>query len=235
MSKTVFIHIPKNAGVAIRMNQHLKNKIIFAEKHQLQPGYYENYLNKMKEINEAQGVGHVRWRDLNDQLKALPSFAIIRNPWAKVVSRFYFAKNIIKDPKTKWDNTYANVSSFEAFLEDRHKWGGVPYLWGRAVKGWYNQLEHVKGDDNKSVVCDIIRFEDLNNDIRQYFNIDHDIKWRNVTTMEGPKKILRGDSYKNEYNNNTIQIIADWYKEDIDYWGFDFDTGATKNYWAYDK
>ena len=22
----------------------------------------------------------------------------------------------------------------------------------------------------------------------------------------------------------TIQIIADWYKKDIDYWGFDFDT-----------
>ena len=29
-----------------------------------------------------------------------------------------------------------------------------------------------------------------------------------------------------------INISADWYKKDIDYWGFDFDTGAQKNTWT---
>ena len=36
--------------------------------------------------------------------------------------------------------------------------------------------------------------------------------------------------YKDYYNEQTIQIVADWYAQDIDYWGFDFDTSATKNY-----
>jgi hypothetical protein len=31
------------------------------------------------------------------------------------------------------------------------------------------------------------------------------------------------------YNDKTRQIIADWYQKDIDTWGFDFDSTATKN------
>ena len=47
---------------------------------------------------------------------------------------------------------------------------------------------------------------------------------RNVTN-------LHKGTYQDMYTDKTIQIIADWYKDDIDYWGFDFDTGAQKNYW----
>ena len=36
-------------------------------------------------------------------------------------------------------------------------------------------------------------------------------------------------NYQDYYNEQTIQIVADWYEQDIDYWGFDFDTSATKN------
>ena len=38
-------------------------------------------------------------------------------------------------------------------------------------------------------------------------------------------------NYKELYNAKTIQEIADWYKEDIEYWDFDFDTGARRNTW----
>lgn len=36
---------------------------------------------------------------------------------------------------------------------------------------------------------------------------------------------------KDYYTEKTIQIVADWYQKDIDYWGFDFDSSATKNYY----
>ena len=55
--------------------------------------------------------------------------------------------------------------------------------------------------------------------------IDVELKSRNVTN----EKIKV--PYKTLYNNSTIQIIADWHKDDIDTWGFDFDTSATKNFY----
>ena len=42
---------------------------------------------------------------------------------------------------------------------------------------------------------------------------------------------LNSGTYRDIYTNETIQIIADWYKKDIETWGYDFDTGPTKNYW----
>ena len=38
--------------------------------------------------------------------------------------------------------------------------------------------------------------------------------------------------YKELYNDKQIQLVADLFSEDIDHWGFDFDTGATKNIWS---
>jgi len=55
---------------------------------------------------------------------------------------------------------------------------------------------------------------------------------RNVTAIKkfgGNKEV---QNYKDLYTKETIQIVADWYQKDIEYWGFDFDTSATKNYWG---
>jgi len=51
---------------------------------------------------------------------------------------------------------------------------------------------------------------------------------RNVTA-------LNKGSYKDIYTKETIQIVADWYKADIDYWKFDFDTSANQNYWKQEQ
>jgi hypothetical protein len=37
------------------------------------------------------------------------------------------------------------------------------------------------------------------------------------------------------YNTDTANIVGDWYKEDIDYFGYDFGTGPSKNYWRLDN
>jgi hypothetical protein len=53
-------------------------------------------------------------------------------------------------------------------------------------------------------------------------------KARNVTA-------LNNGSYRDIYTPETIQIVADWYKKDIDTWGYDFDTGPTRNYWNVER
>lgn len=228
IDKKIFIHIPKNGGMTIRRCPELKKKIIVCtSKIHKSEEYTRGLEEKMKQTGDHHGQEHARFRDIRlDYREKYQSFAFVRNPWDRVVSRYFFAKKIIeveKESSQYGNNDYANVSSFESFLEERFKWENQEYMWHRAVRNWYNAFEHVC-DENGKVCCDILRFENYDEDIKKYMNINFNPKPRNVTNVNKGK-------YQDLYNEKTIQIVADWYKKDIDYWGFDFDTGATKNYW----
>ena len=56
----------------------------------------------------------------------------------------------------------------------------------------------------------------------RYFGLAEALGRRNIT---GDEK----RDYKDYYTDKTIQIVADWYAADIDRFGFDFDTSATRN------
>jgi len=221
--KKFFIDIPKNAGMTIRKSPVLKNKIIAATENTHKPGHANNVKTIMKLLGDHHGLEHARWKDIDSQYqKDYTFFAVVRNPWDRVVSRYFFAKKVIEVEK-KVPASYADVSSFEAFLEERHKWGHQKYMWHRAVRGWYPAFEHVT-DEYENVKCDIIRFEYLNDELCKYFNVSEMSRARNVTA-------LNTGSYRDLYTPKNIQLIADWYQKDIQTWGFDFDTSATKNYY----
>jgi hypothetical protein len=172
---------------------------------------------------DHQGYEHARWRDWNEDIRNnYKGVAIVRNPWDRVVSRYFFLYKVMYIEKTQPED-YGDASSFEAFLEERHKWGNEEYMWHRAIRNWYPAYDHVCDDEDK-VRCDILRFENYNEDVKLYFNTLTNPEPRNVTAVN------KG-SYKDLYTPETIQIVADWYKKDIDYWGYDFDTGPTRNYW----
>lgn len=224
--KKVFIHIPKNAGMTIRRSPMLSKVVMPAGvKVHKSEKYSQAVLAHMNKIGDHHGFEHARWRDCKRSLvEAHSSFAIIRNPWDRVASRYFFAKKVIeveqKEPVGKHP-----IDSFEEFLEDRHKWGGVEYMWHRAIRGWYNQLDYVWDPVQEMIKPDILRFENLDNEVRKYFGITKKLDPRNVTAVNT-------GTYKDIYTPETIQIVADWYKDDIDMFGFDFDTGATKNTWS---
>ena len=219
---SLFIHIPKNAGLTIRRSPLLQKRIILAgAANHKSPLYTQAVLTKMNSLGDHHGFEHARWRDVNPSVcNRYQPFAVIRNPWDRVVSRYFFAKKVIEVEK-KVDPSYADVSSFEAFLEERHKWGSEEYMWHRAVRGWYNAHDHVS-DDTGRVRCDILRFENLNDDLCKHFNLEQMSKARNVTA-------LNTGTYRDVYTPETIQTVADWYKKDIDHWGYDFDSGPTRN------
>ena len=228
MIEKLFIHIPKNGGMTIRRNKVLRPKVILATPDvHISPDYTRGLHRKMKEIGDHVGNEHARWRDITPRVtNNVQAFAFVRNPWDRVVSRYWFAKKVIEieeDSDHYGETDYADISSFEAFLEERHKWGGQEYMWHRAIRGWYPAFDHVCNRHGE-VKCDILRFENYNEDIRAYLNIAFDPQPRNVTAVYNAP-------YQQMYTNKTRQIIADWYQKDIDYWGFDFDTGATRNYW----
>jgi hypothetical protein len=226
MTKKFLIHIPKNSGMTIRhavKNGPLKGKVQIATRDTHKLGHADAVKKVMDSNGDHHGWEHARYRDIDPKYYDTHKFfAMIRNPWDRVVSRYFFAKKVIEVEK-KTPKSYADISSFDAFLEERFQWGDKEYMWHRAVRGWYPAYDHVC-DDNGVVRCDILRVENLNEDVCAYFGIGKMSRARNVTAIN--KK-----SYTEIYNDKTRQIVAEWYVKDIEYWGFDFDTGATRNYW----
>ncbi len=221
-AKYFFIHIPKNAGVAMRHSPLLRGKVIGAEPgFHVSRAYTRNLVRVMKANGEHHGFHHARYRDIRPSvLKKLQPVAIIRNPWARVVSRYTFSRKAI---------TLGNIPSdyradtFDAFLEERHIYGGKDLYWHRAVRGWYPQLDYVVNESGE-ISVDLLRQEHLGEETMDYFGLDEPVAKRNTST-----NYLEKSGYQDYYNKKTIQIVADWYKDDIEKFGFDFNTPAQKN------
>lgn len=220
----LFIHIPKNAGMTIRGSEVFQDKLIPVQRKWI--ANFKDFNNTMKEYGErdVKGVEHARWIDVSPAITSQhEAFAVVRNPWSKVVSRYLFAKEAVQ--RGNIDPSYADTRSLEHFLDERDKWFDKKYTWYRAIRGWHPQLDHVT-DLLGNVRCDILRVENLKEDVLAYFNMSEMPRSRNVTSIK--------EDYRTLYRSETIQRVADWYKKDIAYWGFDFDTGARKNIWKKD-
>jgi hypothetical protein len=224
----LFIHIPKTGGSSLYHGapELITSKITTAtvEKHIILPEttdkwgvptyYFEFDDDDGKYRNLIGNWQHTRIRDIKPEFVHSP-FTVIRNPWSRTISRYFYSR--------KNGNEEAQ-GSFEEWLESRHTFANVPHLWLRASRGWYSQLEYITNEEGK-VVCDIMRHENYDEDLRLYLDLPKDFIMPkiNVGNYNGV--------YKEIYTPETIQIVADWHKDDIDYFGFDFDTAATRNYW----
>ena len=220
IAEYMFIHIPKNAGVAMYRAPALRHRIIRAERffHKSR-AYTRDVAEMMQKRGEHHGFQHARWRDLHPKVQArLKAVALVRNPWARVVSRYRFARTAIENGKSPPDYI---ADTFEGFLEERHKYGNLPFYWHRAIRGWYPQADYVT-DEAGTLRADVLRVEQMDSDVVRYFGLDAPIARRNASI--GPKR-----SYRDYYTPETIQIVADWYAADIELFGFDFDTAATRN------
>lgn len=169
---------------------------------------------------------HDRWKDIDKQITHINTFfAVIRNPWARTISRYEMGlPTFFVSPLPTWsdrpksDRWGVTFNSFEEFLETRHIWVNE---WFDPIRSWHTQYDYVCNEKDV-VCCDILKLENIDKELAPYLG----------TCLKNVVKENVGEytkDYKEYYNSKSIQIIADWYKKDIDHWGFDFDTRATKN------
>ncbi|MBN9672669.1 sulfotransferase family 2 domain-containing protein [Roseibium aggregatum] len=206
--------------MAIRSIEELQPRMIIVSRRRLvSSDYAENLKASMERLGHKPAYAHARLIDVDKSArKGTIPFAVVRNPWARVVSRFKFA---VQTRSAVHGEQLSGKAGFEAFLDERHKWGHQDYLWHRPIMGWYPQAEYVT-DETGKVACTILRQEYLAEEARTYFDIRTEVPRKNVSA-----KI--GSGYQDLYDAKSIQIVGDWYKKDIETFGFDFDKPAQKN------
>lgn len=214
MSKPLFIHIPKNAGTSINQS----GLVV--------PVTYEFISEKQKTLEESSGLTYqtiykhlppsfIDSKILNQFNK---KFAIVRNPWSKVVSMYNYMDKLRARLPSDHPSNYKKIS-FQEFLERRHNWVMSPFFYREfPYDHWARQSFWLAEG------LDILRYENLNCDLSNYLGERIFLPHINVGTYS--------EDYRNYYDEESYKAVFDWYKEDIDRWGFTFDSGATRNYWT---
>ena len=229
--KKLFIHIPKNGGTSLR---HTKSNIIVNNYGNAQALDKKDVAKELAKVDLKPSFGHARLRDFEPEfVKKYQPFCIIRNPWDREVSKYKFLLHAQKNksPKTKnrrdlfseysHDSDGTSVLSFKDYLDMRVKFRNVPYTWLHAIENFWSQKSYIVDHDGQ-INAHVLRFENYDDDIQNYLGIK-------ITEKANQ---MKKDDYRKYYISDTYDIVADLYKEDIEYFDFEFESSAKKNYWT---
>ena len=213
--KIIFIHIPKCAGSSIEEYFGVKP---FKWK-------YPNYENltgwcpKRKihlhhaTAEQLLNTGLVKEEDWDSYFK----FAIIRNPWSRAVSDYY------------WFNRSKIIKTgFSSYLKGE----------GRLKKEMTNKdVKEYRGDhllpqcdfikiNNKIVVDKIIRLENLK---EEFGELKKELNLPKKALPHSKKANKHYDHYSEFYFDKEIEMIRDKYKKDIQEFNYHFEDKRNKN------
>jgi len=148
-------------------------------------------------------IGQKRWDERF-------SFAIVRNPWDRAVSHFHYRR------MTNQAGLGDNPMAFKEWLK-RVYIERVPELMNEE-KMFFTQADWVCDEQGRIMVDYIGRFEHLQ---ESWDRICEHLQ-REKTLLPHVKKSSRGN-FRDYYDAESRQIIADFFRPDIELFGYSFD------------
>jgi len=211
--KILFIHIPKNAGTSL--------------------------INKLS----LSPHGHYDWRTHPKFNGPYHKFTIVRNPWDRMVSNYYYClaeKSFwfdVNNDTEKWslaDGTeiegkpqhplyhhVKNAGSFEAWMHTfytiGHSGKSGPEFWATQNRGYDNQYDYLVDEDGKIMVDHILRYENLNEDFKKFCG-KVGLPNTELPTLNQSKKVDYGDIH----TPYTREITENVYKKEIELLNYKF-------------
>lgn len=196
----IFVFIPKTASSSIY--KVLKGKIRFLY-HDLRSSDYISLSNYLTSPGRGQ--------------RPLFSFAIVRNPWDRVVSSFfYLSQGGLNNSKQDEQDIEKFVSRYQGNFTDfvKNEFQNRQLF---AQIHFRPQYEWITDENGKLCVSFIGRFENLQHDFD--FACDSMNIERQMLAIHNKSK---HKLYKEYYNEETKQIVANAYKEDIELFNYSF-------------
>lgn len=141
-------------------------------------------------------------------------FTIVRNPWDRLVSAYFFLRSGgFNDDDRRWSNEeLGSIPDFDVFVK---KWLNRTNIWK-----WHHfrPQYHYVLEKREKVRLDFIGFmENISSDFSYICN--------RMGTREnlGVTNTGQHDGYTGYYTDETREIVADVYAEDINLFGYNFD------------
>lgn len=143
-------------------------------------------------------------------------FTFVRNPWDRLVSAFWFLKaGGVNRRDKEWAGEHlASYNNFDRFVKS---WLNSKSIYSHIH--FVPQYEFICNKKSRLEVDFVGYFENFEQDfqfVREKLGICTDLSRLNAS---------RRTHYKNYYDIETIEIVADVYQKDIEIFGYDFENG----------
>ncbi len=153
-----------------------------------------------KEVIAA--IGRERW-------ETAYKFTLVRNPWDKVVSHYEYRRK-----RNKTEVASRNIS-FSTWLKKTYGPEQDSFYYNNP-KAFQPQVEWLKDDEGKISIDFVGKFESINEDfnhIKREIGLSAELPHLNASKRAG---------YQSYYDDETRDIVANWFREDIDAFGYKF-------------
>lgn len=197
LDNLTFVHIPRSAGTSI--------------------GHW--LINNRGNSSVKSWYNHPKLSDMNP---SGVSFTVIRNPWDRIVSLYYYTKKVkvthgdiipfgISDNQAQQHiNQINNIKEWPDF----NKWILNLESFKMPEIFWFNMLTPQSSwADNVDI---ILKYENLEQDfvkIQDLFGCHVNLPQENSTNRE---------LYKYLYTSKSKDLIYKWFKDDIQHWEYEF-------------
>ncbi len=231
--KFIFIHVPKCAGTSIisALNTYLsRNGINYfhlgRDFNSGRPTRYHVPACEVSKILERFSLGK-----LNDYF----SFAFVGNPWRRMISIYTILNrdidiNIdqISLEKKNTLKSFDRLVNYLVQLDSEEK--SISFL-NQSGSNFFKNTQNkiVSGKDNKIILDYIGRLELLDEDFDEILNYLGINKNECKLPRQKLNQSLHKD-YKTYYTNDLIEKVYSIFKDEVDFYGFNFDSSATRNF-----
>jgi len=210
-SNILFIHIPKNAGTSIE-------KQLYDLEDKLDRYCVESFFTPIPETyyyNRNYSLQHFTMCDFIDilgepRLNSFKTiFTIVRNPYERMVSEFYYYRYFIMGTSVEYKNLTALQRQFENFCQ--------LVLSGHIINDNHHLPQYLYLIDKSGKIdprIKILRYEKLAQQIKDLLGLElshHELKSK------------RRETYRAHYTESCQQLVANYYEKDFVIFGYDRD------------
>ena len=202
--KTIFIHIPKAGGTSI---ENLLWPDISTRTHSdLWMGFILPHFNKY----QTGGLQHLLAKQVKEEVGSLffdtyYKFTIVRNPWIKAVSQYVY---ILGREDLK---KFIHMKSDASFLEYLSLIIKIEHV------QWKSQIDFIIDNNGDQLVDDYFKLEEIE---QNYEKLSSKIGINFHKLSHANKGNY--SSYKDFYTKESIEMVSEIYKKDINYFRYEY-------------
>ena len=202
-----FIHIPKTAGTSVylALGGDRNRDPLF--------GYSKSLDLQLQHITTQE---YVKYNFIDElEFKSYFKFCFVRNPWDRLVSEWLWRTNHV--PRYSIHRYFR--LDLKSFFNKVPTWRGR--AGSRIRRHMMPQHRFVYNEEGKLLVDYVGRFENLGEDF-DYICDRVGLNQTSLAWTNSSQDTEKRRDYRSYYDEETYQMVKDFYRRDIEYFGYDF-------------